>query len=90
VCHAAEKLAVRLERKEHAESVSGNEQHREAHAQLVCERRAGRGIGFGDRRRDQERDRGQKEQPGLQSGADPVVFLRVVFDAAEEKRPPPA
>ena len=59
---------MRLERKEHAESVSGDEQHRQSHAQLVCERRAGRGIGFGDRRRDKERDRGQKEQPGLQSG----------------------
>ena len=85
MCHAAEKLAVRGERKKHAESVNGDEQHRESHAQLVCERRAGRGIGFGDRRRDQERDRGQKEQPGLKAGADPVVFLRMVFDAAEEK-----
>ena len=88
VCHAAEKLAVRLERKEHPESVSRYEQHRESYAQLVCERRAGRGIGLGDRRRDQERDHGQKEQPGLQSGTDPVVFLRVVFDAAEKKRRP--
>jgi hypothetical protein len=67
---------VGLERKEHAESVRGNEPDRQPHAQRVFERRAGCGIGLGDRRRDQERDRGQKEQPGLQSGADPVVFLR--------------
>ena len=32
---AAEELAVRLERKQHAERVSDDEQHREAHAQLV-------------------------------------------------------
>ena len=30
----------------------------------------------------------RKKQPGLQSGTYSVVFLRVVFDAAEEKRRP--
>ena len=39
-----------------------------------------------DRRWDQQRDRGQKEQPGLKVGAGPVVFLHVVPESAEEKR----
>ena len=33
-----------------------------------------------------QRDRGQKEQARLQAGADPVVFLHVVLESAEQKR----
>ena len=43
-------------------------------------------VGFRDRRRNQQRDRGQEEQARLQAGADPVVFLHVVLESAEEKR----
>jgi hypothetical protein len=41
-----------------------------------------------EHRRHEQRDRGQKEQPGLQAGADPVVFLGVVVEAAEQKGRP--
>ena len=45
-----------------------------------------RGVGLRDRRRNQQRDRGQEEQARLQAGADPVVFLHVVLESAEQKR----
>jgi hypothetical protein len=44
------------------------------------------GIGFGDRRRNQHRDRRQEEQRRLQAGVVPIVFLHVVLEAAEQKR----
>ena len=39
-----------------------------------------------DRRRNQQRDRGQEEQARLHAGADPVVFLHVMLESAEQKR----
>jgi hypothetical protein len=83
---AAEELAMRLEREEHPQPVSGYQQQRQAHAQLLRERRAPRGVGFRDRRRNQERDRGQEQQRCLKAGARPVVFLQVVLHAAEQER----
>ena len=47
---------------------------------------AAAGRRLGDGRRNQQRDRGEEEQAGLQAGADPVVFLHVVFEPAEQKR----
>ena len=55
-------------------------------AQLLRERRPRRRVGLGDRRRDQQRDRGQEEQARLHAGADPVVLLDVVLESAEQKR----
>ena len=59
-----------------------------ASPRLNClgERHCRRGVGLRDRRRNQQRDRGQKEQASLQAGGDPVVFLHVVLESAEEKR----
>ena len=53
---------------------------------LLGERRRRRGVGLRDRRRNQQRDRGQEQQAGLHAGADPVVFLHVVLEPAEQKR----
>ena len=39
-----------------------------------------------DRRRNQQRDRGQEEQARLKPGAHAVVFLRVKLQPTEEKR----
>ena len=39
-------LAVRLEREQQAQSVGGDEQHRQTHAQLLGERRRRRRVGF--------------------------------------------
>ena len=39
-----------------------------------------------DRRRNQQRDRGQEEQARLKAGAAPVVFLHMVLESAEQKR----
>ena len=60
---------------------------RTARPTLNClvERRR-RGVGFRDRRRNQQRDRGKKEQPRLSAGAGPVVFLNVMLETAEQKR----
>ena len=51
----------------------------------LVERRR-RGVGFRDRRRNQQRDRGKKQQPRLSAGAGPVVFLHVMLETAEQKR----
>ena len=39
-----------------------------------------------DRRRNQQRDRGQEEQARLKAGADPIVFLDVMLESTEQKR----
>ena len=43
------------------------------------------GIGFRDRRRYQERDRGQEEQARLQSRADAIEFLCVKLQPTEKE-----
>ena len=76
---------MRLERKQHSQSVGNDQQHRQSHAQLVSERRCRCGVGLRDSRRNQQRDRREEEQTRLHACADPVVFLYVVLEAAEEK-----
>ena len=46
----------------------------------------GSGIGFGQHRWNQQRNRRQKQQAGLQAGVVAVVFLHMMFEAAEQKR----
>jgi hypothetical protein len=77
---------VRLQRKQHAQPVSDDEQHGQTHAQLLHERHPRRGVGFRNRRRNQQRDRGQEKQARLQAGAAPVEFLHVVLEPAEQER----
>ena len=74
-----------FEREQRAQPVGDDEQHREAHAQLLAERHAG-GVGMRNRRRNQQRDRGQEEQSRLHAGADAVEFLLVVLESAQQKR----
>ena len=44
------------------------------------------GVGLRHRRGNQQGDRCQEEQARLHAGADPVVFLHVIFESAEQKR----
>ena len=48
--------------------------------------RGRRRIGVGDRRRHEQRDRRQEEQPRLEPRADPVVLLHVMLQPAEQER----
>ena len=57
----------------------------ETHAQLLGERRPRHGVGFRDRRRNQQGDRRQEQQARLHAGAGAVVFLDMIFESAEEK-----
>jgi hypothetical protein len=78
-------MAVRLEREQQAQSVSNDQQYGQCDAELVGQRGTRHQVGFGDRRRTHERNRGQKEQTGIQTGASAVVLLDVVLEAAEKK-----
>ena len=86
VLGAAEEIAVRLEREHEAERIGDDQEHREADAELVCERRLGRGVRAADRRRDRERDRREEQQPGLEPRRAAVELLHVVLQAAEQER----
>ena len=82
---AAKKFAMCLEREQHAQRIRSDEQRRQPQAQRLGELRR-RGIGFGQHRWNQQRDRRQKQQAGLQAGVVAVVFLYMMLEAAEQKR----
>ena len=83
--HATEHLAVRLEREHQAKTVRHDEQHGQAHAQLLRERGRRRRVGFTDGRGHQQGDGRQKQQASLQPGVHPVELLHVMLESAEEE-----
>ena len=74
-----------LQLEEHAERVSDDQQDRQADAELLC-KEPGRAIRVADCGGNQKRERGQEQQAGLHPRADPVEFLLVVFQPAQQKR----
>ena len=85
---AGEQVLVGLQRKQQAEAVCGDQQDGEAHADFLRHRIGSRQIQVGDRRRRDQGDGCHQQQRRIQPRPQPVEFLDMVPEPAEQKRRP--
>ena len=79
---AGEGLAVGFQRKQHAQRIGDDQQHRQAQAEFPHVFRSIHEVGMGDAGGHQQRNGGEKQQASLKPGTHAVEFLRVVLESA--------